>query len=116
MKNIEDKIPDITNLATRATLKAKIYEVKNEITSITNLATTAALNIKINNNKGKIPNITTYLNLSTTAALTAIENKIPNISNLVKKLTITQKLVRLKIKLLLIIIMTNILLLKNLIS
>ena len=37
-------------------------------------------------------------------------------SNLVKKLTITQKLVKLKIKSLLIMIMINILLLKNLIG
>ena len=28
MKNIEDKIPDITNLATKSTPKAKINEVK----------------------------------------------------------------------------------------
>ena len=37
---------------------------------------------KINEVKGEIPNIT---NLATTAALTAVENKIPNVSNLVKK-------------------------------
>ena len=42
---------------------------------------------------GKIPSIT---NLGTTTSLTAIENKIPNVSNLVKKLIITQKLVKLK--------------------
>ena len=28
MKNIEDKIPDITNLATNTTLNSKINEVK----------------------------------------------------------------------------------------
>ena len=61
----------------------------------------------------KKPNTT---NLATITALTAVENKIPNVSNLVKKLTITQELVKLKIKLLLIMIMINILLLKNLIS
>ena len=33
--NIEDKIPDITNLANNTTLKAKVNEVKNEISSIT---------------------------------------------------------------------------------
>ena len=44
IKNIEDKIPDITNLATNTTFHAKINEVKREIPSITNLATTAALN------------------------------------------------------------------------
>ena len=80
MKNIEDKMPDITNLATRTTLNAKIYEVKNEITSITNLATTAALNIKINNNKGKIPNIA---NLAAATALALVDIKISNVSNLV---------------------------------
>ena len=57
--------------------------------------------------KIKIPNIT---DLATTAALTVVENKTPNVSNLVtKKLTVAQVLVKLKIKLLLIIIMINIL-------
>ena len=84
-------IPSTINLATNASLNAKINEVKNEMPTITNLATTTALN--------------------------AVENKIPNVSNLVKKkMTITQKLVKLKIKLLLIMIMINILLFKNLIS
>ena len=50
-------------------------------------------------------------NLPTTTALITIENKIPNVGNLVKKLTITEKLMKLKIKLLVII-----LLLQNLIS
>ena len=59
IKNIEDKIPDITNLATKTTLTAKTNEVN-----------------------GEIPNIT---NLATTSALTAVENKIPSVSNLVKK-------------------------------
>ena len=57
-----------------------------------------------------------YDNVATTTILTTVENKLPNVSNLVKELTITQKLVKLKIKLLLIVIMINILLLKNLIS
>ena len=42
IKDIEDKIPDITNLATNTTLNAKLNEVKNKIPIITNLATTAA--------------------------------------------------------------------------
>ena len=90
MKNIEDEIPHVTNLVTNASLNAKINEVKD-----------------------KIPNIT---NLAATTALTAVENRIPNISDLVKKMTIKQKLMKLKIKLLLIMITINILLLKNLIS
>ena len=36
IKNIENKIPDITNVATNTTIKAKMNEVKNEIPSITN--------------------------------------------------------------------------------
>ena len=79
---------------------------------IANLATNASLNAKINGGKGKTPSIT---NLATAAALTAVKNKIPNVSNLVNKLTITQKLVKLKIKRLLVMILINILLLKNLI-
>ena len=31
IKNIEDKIPNITNLSTNASLNAKINEVKNKI-------------------------------------------------------------------------------------
>ena len=89
IKNIEEKIPDITNLATKTTLNAKLNEVKGEIHNITNVATTSAL--------------------------TAVENEIPNVSNLLKKLTMAQKLVKLK-RNLLIIIMINILLLQNLIS
>ena len=37
IKDIKDKIPDITSLATNATLNAKINEVKNEVPSITNV-------------------------------------------------------------------------------
>ena len=43
----------------------------------------------------------------------AVDIKTPNVSNLVKKLTITQKLVKLKAKLLLIMIVINILLFMN---
>ena len=42
IKNIEDKILDITKLATNTTLNAKVNEVKNKITSITNLVTATA--------------------------------------------------------------------------
>ena len=60
--------------------------------------------------------LTNLPNLAPTTALTAIENKIPNVSNLVTKKTIKLKLVKFKTKLVLIMIMMNILLLKNLIS
>ena len=70
MKNIEDKISDITNLATKTTLNANTNEVKGEISSITKFATTASLNAKVNELK------------VTTTALTAAEIKILNVNNL----------------------------------
>ena len=75
MKNIEDKIPDIINVPTNIILNAKINEVKNEIPSIISLATNASLNSKISD--------ASITNLATTAALTTVENKITNISDLV---------------------------------
>ena len=42
IKNIEEKTPDITNLATKTVPNAKINEFKNEIPSIIGLATTSA--------------------------------------------------------------------------
>ena len=59
IKSIEEKILDITDLATKIILNTKINEVKNELPSTSGLATTSAL--------------------------TVVENKIPNVSNLVKK-------------------------------
>ena len=55
IKIIEDKIYDISNLATNTTLNTKMNGVKKEILGITKLATTTCL--------------------------TAVENKIHNISN-----------------------------------
>ena len=46
------------------------------------LATTTVFNAKINEVKIKIPSIT---NLAITTALTDVENKIPNVGDLVKK-------------------------------
>ena len=55
IKNIEYKIPGITNLAFKTTLNAKIKELKDEISTSTNLANRTAVN--------------------------ALQNKIPNVSN-----------------------------------
>ena len=52
IKDIEDKILDITNLATNTTLNAKINEVKKK-PCITDLATTTAPNAKITRLKTK---------------------------------------------------------------
>ena len=89
IKNIEDKIPDITNLAIKTTLNVKINEVKGEIPSITNLATTAPV--------------------------IAGKNKIPNVGNLVKTADYNTKINDIE-KNVLIMIMINVLLLQNLIS
>ena len=43
----------------------------------------------MNEVKGEIPSIT---NLATTTALTALENKVPNVSNLVKKTNYNAKI------------------------
>ena len=66
----------------------------------------------MNDFKNKIPNAA---NLATTTDLAFVENKTPNVRNLVKKLSMAQKLVKLKRKLL-IMIMRSILLLQNFIS
>ena len=85
---------------------AKIKNIEDKISDITNAATHASLNAKINEVKGETPNIT---NLMITNDLSAL-----SVSNLVKKLTITQNLMTWKRKLL-IIITINILRLQNLI-
>ena len=95
IKNIENKIPDITNLATNTNTNTN----------------TNTLNAKINDVKDEIPNIN---NLATTSALTAVENKIHIVSYLVKKTDYDTKLMKLKRKSP-IIVMINILLLQNLI-
>ena len=82
---LKNKIPDMSNLVK----KTKLTELENNIPDNSNLATETAL--------------------------TAVENKIPSSSNLGKKQTITQKLLILKINLI-IIIMANILILQSLIN
>ena len=61
--------------------------------------------------ENKIPDVSS---LTTNTALTALENKRPSVISLVKKQSMTQNLVSLKINLL-IMIMTSILLLQSLI-
>ena len=45
IKNIEDEIPNITNLDTNASHNAKVNEFKDEIPSITNLLTNISLTV-----------------------------------------------------------------------
>ena len=109
------QLKDTLNILVAASPNAKINEVKNKIPSITNLATATALNATINEIKKKLHNVTN-LGTTSTTAYTAVENKIPSVSDLVKKLTVIQSLVKLETKLLLIMIMINILPLNNSIS
>ena len=69
-------------MAANVPFNTKINEVKGEIPSITNVATNASLKAKMNEIKGEISNIT---NWAATTALTTAENKIPNVSNFLKK-------------------------------
>ena len=98
IKYVEDKIPDITNLATDTTPNAKINEAKNKIPSITKIAATTALNAKINEAKNKICNIT-YLAPNT--ALTPVDDNIPDHTKYIttpefNKLTVENFTARLK--------------------
>ena len=74
---LENKIPDVSNLVT----KTKFTELENKILDISNLATKTSL--------------------------TTVENKKSSVSNLVKKQTITQKLLKLKINLIIIIMINS---------
>ena len=91
-------------------------EIENKISDTSGLVKRTDYNTKITEVEGKKPRI---CGLATNASLETIKpdlkNKIPNISTLFKKQIITQKLLKLKTKLQ-IIVMTNILLLQSLIS
>ena len=89
-------------------LGKKITDAEKKIPNTNDLAKKTDLNTEITEIENKIPSIT---GLAANSALSAVESKIPDASSLVKK-TITQKYQILKRKLL-IIIMKNILLLRN---
>ena len=75
---LENKIPDTSNLVKKSDYNTKITELENKIPDISNLATKAALATVEN----KIPNIS---NLATKTLVNNVEDKIPNINNLVQK-------------------------------
>ena len=98
IKDIEDKIPDITNLVTNASFNAKKYEVKNEAPSVTNLATNTAFTAVEN----KIPDHSKYIttpefnkvtanNFASRLAQVNLSSKT-DIANLVKKTDFDDKL------------------------
>ena len=71
LNTIENKIPDTSGLVKKTNYDAKITDLENKIPDISNLATKTALNTAEN----KIPNGS---GLASKIALTAIENKIPD--------------------------------------
>ena len=87
---LEKKIPDISNLIKKSDYNNKITEIENKIPDVSNLATKTTLTAVEN----KIPDVS---NLATQTALTTVENKILILVVLLKKVIITQKLLRLKI-------------------
>ena len=79
---IENKIPDISNLVANTALNT----VENKIPGTSGLVKKTDYNTEITKIEGKIPDIS---NLATKTALTAVENKIPNISGLATKTALT---------------------------
>ena len=89
----------------------KISKIAKKISDISGLVKKTDFDTKVTEIEGKKPSIT---GLPTNSELTAVENKIPSVNSLVKKPITIQRLGKLKIKLM-IMIMTNILLPQNLI-
>ena len=73
---------DTSKLVNKTNYNAKIKDIEDEIPDITNLATTAGLNAKINDFKYEISSIS---GLATTATLSAVKKKIPDVNTLVNK-------------------------------
>ena len=82
---VENKIPDISGLATTSALTA----IENKIPNVSTLVKKTDFDSKITEVEGKIPNIT---GLATNSALTTVENKIPDVTNLVTKTDFYAKL------------------------
>ena len=71
---IENKIPDISNLATKTALNKT---VENKIPDTSGLVKKTDYNAKITEIEGKIPDVT---NLGKKTALITVENTTPNVS------------------------------------
>ena len=82
LNTVENEIPDTSGLVKRTDFNTKITEIKSKITDVSNLATKTALTSV----EYKIPNI---IGLATKTSLTAVQNKIPDISNLATKTALT---------------------------
>ena len=112
LKTVPVDLSKLRNLVKNEVFKKTVYD--KLVTKVNNIDNSKfVLKTKCETDKPNMPSIS---GLATTSALTAVQNKIPDLSSLVKKKQIImQKLVKLKRKSL-IIIMINTLLLQNLIS
>ena len=81
--------------ADKSDLEKKTSDADKKNCDTSGLKKKSDYNVKISEIKSKIPTIN---GLATSSALTAVKNKIPDVSNLVKKRSIMQKLVKLKQK------------------
>ena len=90
----------------------KINKVDKKIPDVSSLVKKTDFNAKISEVKGKIPSIS---GLDTSSALTVVENKIPYVNGLIKETYYNTKTCEIEKQKLLIMIMTNTLLLQNLI-
>ena len=79
---IENKIPDISNLATKTALNT----VENKIPDTRGLVKKTDYNTEITKIERKIPDVS---NSATKIALTTVENKTPNVSRLAAKTELT---------------------------
>ena len=82
LKTTPVNLSKLSDVVKNSVVKKTEYDELVKKKLITNLATTAAFNAKINEVKGEISSIT---GLSITTALTAIENKIPNVNTHIQK-------------------------------
>ena len=82
LDTVENKIPHTSNLAKKTDYSAKIVDIESKTPDVTILATKTAL-ITVEN---EIPNVS---GLPTKTALTAVENKLPNISSFATKTALT---------------------------
>ena len=88
---LENKIPDISNLATKTALTT----VENKISDTVGLVKKTDFNTKITNLENKIPDTS---NLATKTAVTTVENKIPDTGGLLKKTDFNTKITNLENK------------------
>ena len=91
LKNVPTDLSNLKNKIDKSDL-GKLVPV---FVALSYLSDVVKSNAKIKNIKDKIPKVTKF---TTTTALTTVANKIPNVSNFLKNLTTTQKLMKLKKK------------------